>query len=105
MASWYAIPTIAVGHRFTAILALEWQGVIDQSWNSEKPLVFAHVVLMKTLGVCRAHEIRARITRYMEIWERGLHAGLVGDALAKGATREGRAASSGEEEEEAVDRS
>ena len=32
-ASWYSTPTGAVGHRFTAILAVEWQGVIEQSWN------------------------------------------------------------------------
>ena len=41
----------------------------------------------------------------MDLCERGLHAGLVGDAEAKGAAREGRAASGGEEEDEAVARS
>ena len=46
-----------------------------------------------------------RITRRMDLWERGICAGLVGDAEAKGASREGRAASGGEEEEEAVARS
>ena len=34
----------------------------------------------------------------MDLWERGLHSGLVGDAEAEGAVREGRA-DSGEEEE------
>ena len=38
-----------------------------------------------------AKEIRARITSWMDLWERGLHAGLVGDAEAEGANREGRA--------------
>ena len=38
----------------------------------------------------------------MDLWERGLHAGLVGDAEAEGSTREGRAAIGGEEEDEAV---
>ena len=47
--------------------------------------------------ICRAKEIQARITRWMDLWERGLHAGLVGAAEAEGANREGRAASSGEE--------
>ena len=46
-----------------------------------------------------------RITRLMELWERGLHAGLVGDAKAEGAAREGRAASGGEEEGKAIARS
>ena len=53
-ASWYATPSGAVGRHFTAILAAEWQGVLNRSWNSEIPLVFAHVVLTKTLGICRA---------------------------------------------------
>ena len=57
---------------------------------------------MKTLGVRRAREIRARITRQMDLWERGLHSGLVGDTEAEGAAREDRAASGGEEEDEAV---
>ena len=38
----------------------------------------------------------------MDLWERGLHAGLVGDAEAEGSAREGRAARGGEEEDEAV---
>ena len=41
------------------------------------------------LGVHRVQEIRARITRRMDLWDRGLHAGLVGDAEAEGATRVG----------------
>ena len=75
------------------------------SWNSERPLVFAHVVLTKTLGIRRAREIRARITRRIDLWERGQHAGLVGYAEAKRAAREGRAAFSGKEEDDAVARS
>ena len=52
---------------------------------------------MKTLGIRRAKEIRAQITRQMDLWERGIHTGLVGDAKAEGAAKEGRAASGGEE--------
>ena len=73
--------------------------------NSGRPLVFAHVVIRKTLGVRRAREIRARITRRMDLWERVQHAGLVGDAEAEGSAQEGRAASGGEEEDDAVERS
>ena len=79
-ARWYATPYGVVGRRIAEILAAEWRGVISRSWNSERPLVFAHVVLTKTLGVRRDREIRARITRRMDLWERGQHAGLVGDA-------------------------
>ena len=41
----------------------------------------------------------------MDFWERGWHAGPVGGVKAEGVAREGRAASGGEEEEEAVARS
>ena len=41
----------------------------------------------------------------MDLWERGQHAGLVGNAEAEGAAREGRDASCGEEEDEGVVRS
>ena len=40
----------------------------------------------------------------MDLWERGPHEGRVWDAKAEGGTREGRAASGGEEEEEAISR-
>ena len=43
--------------------------------------------------------------RRMDLWERGLHAGLLGDAEAEGDAREGRAASGEEEENEAVSQS
>ena len=55
------------------------------------------------MGVRRSWEIWARITRLKNLWERGLNAGLVGDAEAEGAAREGRAASGGKEEDKAVD--
>ena len=41
----------------------------------------------------------------MDLWERRQQAGLVGDAEAEGAAREGRAAPGDEEEDEAVARS
>ena len=68
-----------------SILAAEWRVVISRSWNSERPLIFAHVVLTKTLGIHRAREIRVRITRRMDLLERGQHVGQVGDAEAEGA--------------------
>ena len=65
--SWYATPSGVVGHHFTAILPAEWHGVLVRSSNSERPLVFAHVILTKTLGVRRALEIRARITQRINL--------------------------------------
>ena len=40
----------------------------------------------------------------MDLWERGLHTGLVGDAEAEGSAQEGRSASVGKEEDKDVDR-
>ena len=91
-----------MGRRFTEIFATEWRGVISRSCKSERPLLFAHVVLTKTLGVRRARDIQARITKRMELWERRQHSVLIGEAEAEGAAREGRAAFSGKEEDNAV---
>ena len=77
---WYAMPSGLAGARFTAILAAEWRGLLRRTWNSEMTLVFAHIFLIKTLGVRRAREIRSRITRRINLWDICLHAGLVGDA-------------------------
>ena len=63
-------------------MATEWRGVLGRTWNSEIPLVFAHVVLTKTLGVRRYQDIWSRITRRMDLWERGIHTGMVGDDKA-----------------------
>ena len=93
-----------MGRRFTAILAAEWQEVLNRSWNYERPLVFAHIVITKMLGVRRAQDIWAWITWRMDLWYRGLHAVLVGYAEAEGAAREGRSASCGEESDDAVAR-
>ena len=98
-ASWYTTPSGAVGRRFTATLAAEWRGVLARSWNSKRPLLFSHVILTKTLGICRDQEIRARIMRWMNFWERGIHTVLVGDSGAEWAAREGRATSRGEKED------
>ena len=67
-ASWYATPSGAVGRRFTAILAAEWKGVLRRTWNFKRPLVFAHVVLAEMLGFQRAREIKAQITRRVDLW-------------------------------------
>ena len=81
------MPSGAVESHFAAIMAEECRWVLSRSWNTDIPLVFSHVVLTKTLGVRRAKDIRARITRRMYLWKKGLHAGLVGDAEAEGDMR------------------
>ena len=82
-ASWYYMPPWKVGRRFTEVLDAEWLGVLDRKWNYKRPLVFAHEVLTKTLGARKAREIQARIDRQLDLWEREIHADLVGDVLAE----------------------
>ena len=57
------------------------------------------------LGVCRAREIRARIVRRMDLWERDIHTGLVRYAEAGGAAMEGRSTSGGKEKDKVIARS
>ena len=85
-------------------MAAEWRGILGRSWNCERPLVFTHVVRTKKLGVCRPQETRAWIIWRMDLWERGLHAGLVGNVKAEGTAQEGKAAFGGEEEDKAMAR-
>ena len=89
-ASWYSMPPGKMGRQFTAVLAAEWRGVLDQKCDSERHLIFAHVVLNKTMGGRKFREIWARIDNRLDLWERGIHAGLVGGALADVRSREGR---------------
>ena len=61
--------------------------------NSERPLVFAHIIITNMLGVRRAKEIQTQITRRMDLWERYLNTCLLGNAKAEWGARQGRAAS------------
>ena len=42
------------------------------------------MISTKTLGAHKSREIQARIDRHLELWERGIHAGLVEGVLAQG---------------------
>ena len=79
--------------------------MLKRKWNPERPLVFAHAVLTKTLGTRKVREIRARIDRQLNLWERGIHAGLVWDVLEEGRDQEGRIDIRVEEEEDCLARS
>ena len=94
-----------MGRRLPAVLSAEWRWVLDRKWNSERPLVFAHVVLTKTLGSRKAREIWARIDHQLDLLGRGIHACLVGDALAEVRSREGRVKRRLEEEKDCLARS
>ena len=97
-ASYYSTPLSKVGCRFTAVLDVECQGVLDWKCNFKQPLVFTHLVLTRTLGACKAREIRVMIDRWIEIWEWGIHTGLVGNLLAERRDRKDRVEKINEEE-------
>ena len=63
------------------------------------------MVLKRTLGTRKVREIQATIDRRLYFWERGIHAGLVGDALAEERVREGHTKRRDEEEENYLVRS
>ena len=67
-ASWYSTPPGKEGRWLTAVLTAEWQGVLDRKWNSERPLVFAHVVFTKTLGDPKARDIQATMNHQLDHW-------------------------------------
>ena len=73
------------------MLGAELRGVQERKWNSERPLVFIGVALVKTSGVLKAQSVRARITRRLDLWEQGLFVGLVEDTEAEGRLQSGRA--------------
>ena len=69
---------------------MEWQGVRYRSWNSKRPVVFAHIILTETPGDCQAKEIWARISHRLDLWDAGWHDGLVGDMEDEGASIQGQ---------------
>ena len=89
--------------QFTSIMDAELIGVLNRSWKYERPLVFSHVILTNTLVISRARYIWSRISRRLELWDRGLYAGLVGDTDVEVDDREVRAARVVEEEDGALD--
>ena len=78
--------------------------MLNRKWNAERPLIFSHVVLTRTLGARKDREIQVRIDRQLDLWERGIHAGMVGDALAEGRAREGHIKQHDKEEDNCLAR-
>ena len=74
--------------------------MLDRKWNSERPLVFSHVVLTRTLSAHKARDIRERIDRRLDLWYRVIHTDLVRDELAEGRARGGRIKRRVEDEED-----
>ena len=69
----YELPPRAVGRAFLEQLVVEMKAVRERKSNGEKLLVFISVVLVKSPSVCKASEIKERITHRIEHWKAGNH--------------------------------
>jgi hypothetical protein len=61
----YLVPKGQVVKRFLTILTHEFCQAREQKWNSEKPLIFAAVVLQLTPEVRQAKDVCKRLTQQM----------------------------------------
>ena len=77
----YNLPTGSVGRRFLTILVKEWKGVRERRWNSERPIVFADVILRKGDGIIRVRDIKRRIKCRLDLWENEKFAVLSRDTV------------------------
>ena len=75
----YTVPKGKEGRRFLTVLIDEFRGVRERKWNSERPLIFAAVILQRSPGVRRAQDIRRRLAQRMDLWDQGCFAALVDD--------------------------
>ena len=55
-------------------------------------MVFMRVILLTTLGAHKAHKIRRRITRYLNLWEIRKHANFSLDTVTESQSWPARAA-------------
>ena len=79
--------------------------MLDWKWSSKRILIFANVVLTRTLGARKAREIWTRINRQLDLRERGIHSGLVRDVLADKRAREVHVKGRKEEKDDCLARS
>jgi hypothetical protein len=79
----YSVPRGRIGRRFLATLTREFRGVRQRHWNSERPLVYAAVILQASPGVRRARNIRRRLERRMDCWDQGHFTALIDDSKAE----------------------
>ena len=57
----YTVPKGRIGWRYCKYLTLLWQGVCHRKWNSERPLMFAKLILQTSPNVKKSNDVRARL--------------------------------------------
>jgi ribosomal protein L16 Arg81 hydroxylase len=86
----YSVQKGRVGRHYCKYLTLLWQGVRKRKWNSERPLMFAKLILQTTPDVKKSKDVRSRLDLRMELWERGRIRARINDVFTPtGASREG----------------
>jgi hypothetical protein len=79
----YSVPKGRIGRRFCKYQTLLWKGVRLRDWNSERPLMFAKLILQTTTDVRKSKDVRAQLDLRMELWERGRIRALINDVIAE----------------------
>ena len=77
----YDVPSGAVGKRFVERVAEELKGIKARKWNSERFLVLQVVILQRSRDVKRSRDVRRRIAKRLDAWEKGQFTMLVEDTL------------------------
>jgi len=75
----YDLPKTTVGKRFLSTLRLEFVGVRERKWNSERVIVFMATILQTTPNVTKACDIKRRISSRLDAWAAGEFSALVSD--------------------------
>jgi hypothetical protein len=57
----YSVRKGRIGRRFYKYQTLLWKGVRLRDWNSERPLIFAKLILQTTTDVRKCKDVRARL--------------------------------------------
>jgi hypothetical protein len=79
----YNLPKGGLGQRVVSRMAREFGGVRKQRWNSKRALIFAACVLRKSPGVIRAHDIKRRVERRLQLWTDGHYNALMQDIVGE----------------------
>ena len=77
--SLYNLPNSAIAKVFLAALTRELHGVRSRTWNSERPMLFALVILQKSPQARHAKDIRRRISQRLSLWNEGRFDALIND--------------------------
>ena len=64
----YGTSSGRIGRRFVRTLGVEFKGVLDRQWNSERFIVFQTVILQRARHVAASQAIFRRIGKIQDTW-------------------------------------